>query len=273
MIVNDYLPPHLGLLDKNTTTVPSLVIYLLSAFSKAVVNAFVGECTVNIKSAEPLGTMVAQIFSMAELQFKRNVPSPNSGIHYRAFGGNVPTPPMAPDSVSLISILMSKFHATAPILFGVSGSEKTSAGKLRLGWRTEFAQDGDAQKSFVLEQKQYDRLVGLGAGYASVALRNFSKSTLTNPWPPYHFWESLSFIVNTKPAGVQTSQLLLLKSMLENSVDRFVQFFGDEGVAALRKATVDFPKSLPPEMQQGSAVKAIVLLVETWKREKNFHLE
>lgn len=216
--------------------------------------------------------MVAQIFSMNEIQFKRNVPSVNSGIHYSAFGGSAPTPPMSPDSVSLISIFMSKFHATAPILFGISGNEKTSSGKLRLGWRTEFAQDGDAQKSFVLEQKQYDRLVGLGAGYASVALRNFSKSSLTNPWPPYHFWESLSFIINTKPADVQTSHLLILKSMLENSVDRFVQFFGDEGVAVLRKATIDFPRSLPAEMQKGSAVKAIVLLVDTWKREKNFHL-
>lgn len=232
-------------------------------FSKAVMNAFVGECAVNPKAAEPIGTLAAQIFSMPELQFQRNVPSVNSGIHYEAFGGSTPTPPMTPTSCSLIAVLMCKFHAVAPILFGISGSESTSAGKLRLGWRKESVSNDT--KAFVGEQKQYDRLTGLGVGYASIALRNFARSRLINPWPPRHYWTSLANIANTPPAEVQTSHLILLKSMLENIArDRFVLFYGAAGIAALRQAVVAFPASLPREMQEKPAARALMLLGDSW---------
>lgn len=263
VMVNEYLPPGLSLLDKGQTTIPELLLYLLSMFSKAVMNAFVGECAVNTKAAEPIGTLAAQIFSMPELQFQRNVPSVNSGIHYEAFGGSTATPPMKPSSCSLIAVLMCKFHAAAPILFGISGSESTTAGKLRIGWRTEpFSDD---KKAFVEEQKQYDRLIGLGVGYASIALRNFARSRLINPWPPRHYWTSLASIANTPPAEVQTSHLILLKSMLENIArDRFVLFYGAAGIAALRQAVVSFPASLPREMQEKPAARALTLVAEGW---------
>jgi nucleoporin GLE1 len=246
------------LYDQGTTTVPSLVLYLLSIFSKAIVNSFVGECAVNSKAAEPIGTLVAQIFSMPELQFPRTYAGP----------GPAPTSP----TVSLIGILMCKFHASAPALFGVHGPEATSAGRLRLGWRLEDASNG--QRAFVSENKHYDRLTGLGVGYASIALRNFSKAKISNPWPPVHFWSSLAHIVNTPPAQVQTSHLILLKSMLENNaVDRFVLFFGASAVAALRQAVVEFPRTLPRELQDKPVAKAMALMVEAWKKEKHFSLD
>lgn len=249
------------------------MIYLLSIFSKAIVTKFATECGSNSEAAEPLGTIVAQLFSMPQLQFQRNAPSVNSGIHYSAFGGTAPTPPMEPTSVSLISILICKLHATAPILFGISGSEKTTSGRLRLGWRRKVENDGDAEKVFINQQQQHDRVSGLGAGYASIALRNFSKTSLTNPYPPYHFWESLSYIVNTDPAEIQQSHLYLLKFMLVDSLQRFLQFFGDEGIAALRKAFIDLPKRLPPEIRETNAAVSVIYLVDAWKTEKNFHLE
>jgi nucleoporin GLE1 len=273
VVLNNFLPPHLSLLDKDTTTVPSLVLYLLSMFTKAIVNAFVNECAINVKSAEPIGTMVAQVFSMKELQFIRHAPSPNSGLHYTAFGGTVPTPPLKPTSVSLISIFMCKIHKVAPILFGVSGGldEKTTAGRERLGWRKEYS-GGDA-KAHVSESAHHSRMAGIGAGYASVALRNFSKTALTNPWPSYHFWESLSYIVDTKPAEIQPSHCYLLKSMLEINLERFLQFFGDEGVAALRTAFIEFPKRLPSHIKDTNAGYAVRFMADTWKKEKNFTLE
>ncbi|KAH0843170.1 RNA export mediator Gle1 [Fonsecaea pedrosoi] len=261
--VSEYLPAHLNLGDNGTTTIPSLALYLLSIFSKAVISGFVGECAVNPKAAEPIGTLVAQIFSMPELQFPRNVPSTAD-----------PSQPSKPTSVSLISILMSKFHATAPILFGISGRESTAAGKHRLGWRLDrITDDPDSKKAFVNENKHYDRLTGLGVGYASIALRNFSKAKVSNPWPPVHYWASLAHIANTPPQEVQTSHLVLLKSMLENNaIERFVLFFGAAGIAALRQAAVDFPRTLPREMQEKPATKTLVLMVEGWKKEKNFSL-
>ncbi|KAL6251323.1 hypothetical protein RBB50_001531 [Rhinocladiella similis] len=257
--VNDYIPSHLSLNDSGATTIPSLVLYLLSIFSKAIINAFVGECAVNPKAAEPIGTLVAQIFSMAELQFPRKLQTPNGTSNL-------------PPSESLISILMCKFHASAPILFGIYGPETTNAGKLRLGWRLENVSDD--KKAFVTENKHYDRQTGLGVGYASIALRNFSRAKMSNPWPPTHFWSSLALIVNTPPSEVQISHLTLLKNMLENNaVERFVLFFGAAGVAVLRQAVVEFPRKLSRELQEKPITKAMALMVEAWATEKHFRLE
>ncbi|KAK4949748.1 hypothetical protein LTR10_011590 [Elasticomyces elasticus] len=253
--VSDYLPAHLSLHDGGETTVPSLVLYLLSMFSKAIINAFVGECAVNSKAGEPIGTLVAQIFSMPELQFSRRV----------AAGS-------APSSESLISILMCKFHASAPALFGVYGPETTSGGRRRIGWRLDEISDG--KKAFVTENKHYDRQTGLGIGYASIALRNFSRTRFSNPWPPIHFWSSLAHIVNTPSSEVQTTHLILLKSMLENNaIDRFVLFFGAAAIAALRQALIEFPRTLPREMQEKPISKALGLMIDAWKTEKHFRLD
>ncbi|RMD39497.1 hypothetical protein DV735_g5632, partial [Chaetothyriales sp. CBS 134920] len=254
--LNEYLPPHLALDEESgsSTTIPSLLLYVINIFSKALFEAFTGECSVNTAAADPLGTMAAQIFSTAELQYPRS-------IHTR---GSQPTPPSYPSSVSLISILIAKFHATAPILFGVAGNETTQQGRTRLGWRK---QDGN----FVLPQVQYDRLIGIAAGYASISLRNFAKApNKINPYPPRHFWSSLAHILNTPSAQIQISHVLLLKTLLDVGMDRFILFFGSHGVVVLRQAVVDLPKTLPTEVASKSEVKSLSLLQEKWRREKNF---
>lgn len=260
--VSDFLPAHLNLRDNGATTIPSLLLYLLNIFSKAVMAAFVGECAVNPKAAEPIGTLVAQMFSLPALQFARH-PSSAANSSQTA------------ESQSLIPILMCKYHAAAPILFGISGSESTTAGKLRLGWRRDNVGDADeGRRAFTTQQKQYERLTGLGVGYASIALRNFSRSaTLQNPLPPVYFWASLAHIANTPPQEVQTSHLILLKNILENNaIERFVLFFGAVGVAALRQAVVGFPRTLPREMQEKMEVKSLGAMVEKWKKEYHFSL-
>lgn len=259
--MSDFLPAHLDLGDNGTKMVPSLVIYLLSIFSKSLIEAFVGECAVNPKAAEPIGTLAAQIFSMTELQTERNTSSPTSATGL-------------PSTQSMIPILMCKFHAAAPILFGISGSESTTAGRLRLGWRRDRIDDSDqSKKAFVTQNKHYDRLTGLGVGYASIALRNFSKARFTNPWPPVHFWASLAHIVNTAPQEVQTSHMILLKNMLENNAtERFVLFFGAAGIAALRQAVVEFPKLLPEDIREKQVTKSVQLMVEGWRKDNHFSL-
>jgi len=187
--VSDFLPAHLSLGDNGATTIPSLLLYLLSIFSKAVIAAFVGECAVSPRSAEPVGTLVVQIFSMPELQFARNATS-------------TANPPQPASSQSLIPILMCKFHATAPILFGISGSESTVAGKLRLGWRRDIVGDADdGQRAFASQNRHYDRLTGLGVGYASIALRNFSRRRCKVRGHPLTFggvWRTLSTLLHKK---------------------------------------------------------------------------
>ena len=133
---------------------------------------------------------------------------------------------------------------------------------MRLGWRRE---DG----AFVSESRHHERVSGLGAGFASIALRNFTKSRLRNPFPPNNFWECLANILNVPPNEVQPTHLFVLKAMLENSVERFIQFYGSAAIATLRLALVNFPVTLPPRLQDTAGCKAIILLVDMLAREKN----
>jgi nucleoporin GLE1 len=249
--VNDYLPASQTLPDP-APTVPSLAIYLLSILAKTVISVTITSCLDNPRAGEAPALLAVQIFATPDFTF----PSP-------------PTPTKPNNTVSLISILIAKYHAAAPPLFGVSGSEKTQ--KSRLGWRTT-EDPSTGRKAYVPEQQQYDRLVGLAAGYAAISLRNFSKSRNQNPFPPKHFWASLGYIVNTPPEQVQVTHLLLLKSLLEGSVERVVQFWGATGVAALRLALVVFPERLPGELRSHSTAKALGVLREKWARDMRFHL-
>lgn len=163
---------------------------------------------------------------------------------------------------SLIDILLAKFHFACPVLWGVYGDETTPEGRIRLGWRREGG-------AFVSESRHHERVSGLGAGFASIALRNFTKSRLRNPFPPTNFWECLANILNVPPQDVQPTHLFILRAMLENSAERFIQFFGSAAIAALRLAMVDFPASLPLKLQNTASTKAILLLRDFWAQDKN----
>lgn len=258
--VNDYLPPHAQLPPTSPVpTVPSLTIYVLSILSKAVIALSITSCVDNGKSAEAPGVLIAQVFSQAALQF----PDPTQN------------PPSA-HPASLISILLAKLHASAPQLFGVSTPTPPTTAALmsRLCWRRE--PDASGQKSFIPESGHYDRLVGLGALYAAISLRNFSKTRALNPLPPTHFWESTALIVNTPPQEIQIGQLILLKFMLENSAERIVQFWGATGVALLKEAVVGTRNRVmqggDESVRNHQSVKALGILEEGWAKGMLFRL-
>lgn len=211
---------------------------MLSIFSKAIVSQFGGESGISLKAAEPAGVLVAHIFASTDYQLTGN---------------------------SLIDILLAKLHAVCPVLWGAYGDEKTTAGRKMLGWRKEDGQ-------FVSERRHHERVSGFGAGFAAISLRNFSKARLRNPYPPVHFWECLSNILNVPPEDVQPTHLFVLKAMLENCVERFVQFYGSAAIALLRHSLVDFPASLPPKLQDTAACKAITLLADLLLRDKNLRI-
>src|SRR5207248_2586351 len=125
---------------------------------------------------------------------------------------------------------------------------------------------------FVPEQRHNERMTGLGAGFAALALRNFSKTKWRNPFPPREYWECLANIVNVPPHEVQPTHLIVLKSMVENAVERFILFFDAAAVAALRHALVDFPRALPERLRTTPACKAVEMLVEEFRTQKNLSL-
>jgi len=222
----------------NEPHLPSLFLYLLNQFSKAIINQFVNECGAQPKSADPVGVIAAMVFSNPLYLWRGK---------------------------SLIDILMAKLRVGCPVLFGYRGSEKTEQGRLRLGWKK------DGPGGWIPEQAHIDRMKGLGVGYAAISMRDFSRSNNTNPWPPRNYWSSLARILNTPPAEVSNTQCVVVRAMLETYEERFIGFYGSQAIAAMRKALVEFPARVP-EGGRTPGVLALQVLPDILKRELGIDL-
>lgn len=214
----------------NEPQIPSLFLYLLNQFSKAIVNQFVNECGAQPKSADPVGVVAAMIFSNPLYLWRGK---------------------------SLVDILMAKLRIGCPVLFGYRGSEKTEQGRMRLGWK----KDGPG---WIPEQAHIDRMKGLGVGYAAISMRDFSRSANTNPWPPRHYWSSLARILNTPADQISNTQCVVVRAMLETYEERFIGFYGSQAIAAMRKALVEFPAR---STQKTPGVLALQVLPDILKRD------
>ena len=215
--------------------VSALLIYLLNVFSKAIISQFLAEASLDPKQADPIGTIASHIFATKDFLW---------------------------NEVSLIDILLAKFHLVCPVLFGISGSEATSEGKTKLGWWRE-----EKSGPFVPEQTHNDRMCGLGAGFAALSLRNYEKSKLTNPYPAVNYWRSLSYIINVPPSERSGTHCVVLKAMIENFEEKFLTFFGDAALIALRYSVLEFPRGLT-----GMGPRALSGLVDTMRRDKKIRL-
>lgn len=214
----------------NDENMPVLFVYLMNICAKAIINQFINECGANPKAADPIGVFTAHIFSNKEFQWRGQ---------------------------SLIDILMCKFRVVCPVLFGVYGNDKMEKGRMALGWR----KDGPA---WITEQSHNDRMAGLGAGFASLALRDFSKSSKVNPYPPTHYWKALAAIVNCPPGQTSNTQCVVLRAMLDGHEQRFLNFYGNAALAALRLALVEFPKKAP---EKSAAAESLYALAEVLRAE------
>src|SRR5438045_6727276 len=94
--------------DGSPDTFPSLFLYLLNIFAKAVIAQFIDEAGVAPKAADPVGVVAVQIFASNDFRFR---------------------------GASLIDILVAKFRIVCPVLWGVYGNEKTEEGRAKLGWQ------------------------------------------------------------------------------------------------------------------------------------------
>ena len=213
------------------------MIYLVNIFTKAVIAQLVTEAGVTPKYAEPLGIMTAQIFS-------------NDAFLYRGH--------------SLIDILIAKYRVMCPVLWGFYGSEHNDAGKEALGWRRE-----EPGGPFIPRQVHEERMTGLGAGFAALSLRNFTKTKRANPFPNTHFWAAAHMILSTPPEEVQDTHLIVLTYMLRHSAARIVQFWGDYGGLMLRYAICVFPERIP---RKSTAANSLKVLKDTYMLEQNIDI-
>ncbi|RGP63667.1 hypothetical protein FSPOR_8453 [Fusarium sporotrichioides] len=219
----------------NDATLPSLFIYLINICAKGIVNQFINEGGANPKAADPVGVFAAHIFSTKEFQWR---------------------------GLSLVDILMAKYRMVCPVLFGYRGNDKTERGRIAIGWK----RDGP---SWITEQSHNDRMTGLGAGFASLSLRDFSKSSKKNPYPPTNYWKALAYIVNSPPNETSNTQYVVLRSMIQGHEQRFLNFYGNAALAALRLALVEFPKKAP---QNATAAGSLAALADVLKTESGLIL-
>jgi len=199
-------------INQTQNTAGVVQTYLLNIFAKAVFAQLVNEAGASPQSAEPIGTIAVRIFSANEFRWQ---------------------------GVSLIDILLAKFHAKCPLLFGVNGA--TGSG---------------------------EAMTGIGAGFAALSLRDFGKSALRNPFPPTNYWKSMAGLLNTPPERIGEVHCILLKAMIENHAARFIRFFGQAAIVALRKAIVDVPQHAP----KGAANSALSTLRVTLRRDLHLTL-
>lgn len=215
---------------------PALLIYLLNIFAKSIVAQFVSEAGVKPKIADSVGTVASHIFAVPAFRWK---------------------------DISLIDILIAKLHVTCPVLFGIFGPENTKAGKQRLGWWRP-----DEESPFISQEEHFKRMTGLAAGFAGISLRNYEKAQAKNPYPEYNYWTSLARIANTPTAQMTQTHFVVLRGMIDTYEERFLQFYGDAAIAALRNVLIDLPRRSP----QSVPAKQLAGLVDVLKREKKLIL-
>ena len=214
---------------------PALLLYLLNIFAKAIIAQFINEASVKPQIADNVGTVASHIFAIEAFRWH---------------------------GTTLIDILIAKLHVVCPVLFGIYGDEKSATGKIRLGWSRED------NGPFVSDQNHFGRMTGLGAGFAGISLRNYEKAVAKNPYPDFHYWQCLARITNTPTDRITQTHFVVLKAMVEGYEGKFLQFYGDYALKALRFALIELPERSPPSV----ASKALAGLVDVQRREQRLLL-
>ena len=217
------------------TQFPAALLFLLNHFAKMLINQLAQEVAADITMAEPIGIAAATVFAAPDFRF---------------------------NGISLIDVLWAKYHKVCPVLFGMYGSENTHEGRAKVGWSPGMP-----------EKDRDDRMKGFAAGFAAITLRDFSKSPNSNPAPNHLFWTSLARILNTPPDQRVSTQYVVVQNMLQISISRFVNFYGSAAIAALKKATGEFPESGPRVGGRiSSRADLLKSLPGSWEKEFRFAL-
>jgi nucleoporin GLE1 len=201
------------------TQVSGTFIYLLNMLVKLAIPLMLTSATITTYNAiDPIGVVLSWIASHSDFRLNGN---------------------------SFADVYLAKYHATAPVLFGISGPETTAAGRARLRWQRVAAEDG-AEPGWVTKQAYYDRLHGATVGWAALTLRDFSRvKSERSALPAWRFWRSVAALVNVPPQRLQRSHAVALRALVDQYAHLFVKFYGKAAVAALRKAVVEVPASAP----------------------------
>jgi len=220
----------------SNTLVSATFVYLLNFFVKKVISKFAEDvsATRSYNAAETVGIVCSAVLSDTSLQINNN---------------------------SFIDILLAKYHKVCPVLWGIYGPENTVKGRERIGWKR-------IEGEWISQQEHYDRMAGLGAGWASLTLRDFSRVKIKNPLPAWHYWTALACILNVPPEQRTHTHFVILKGLVEEYVSVFIKIYGQAACFVLQKALVEFPANGP----KGPASEALKVLRQTVKQKNKLTL-
>ena len=185
---------------------PAQLLFLLNHFAKSIINQIIAEASVEPQMGNAIGILAVTVFARPNYLF---------------------------NGQSLIDILWAKYHKRCPVLFGISGNEKTAQGKMRIGW--------DRNGEELQPETYYLGIRGLGIGFANITLRSFAKSQNENPAPNRIFWQAMARVLNTPDEQVQPTHFQLLQAIVEHTTPRIINIFGAAAIAMIRQAVITFP--------------------------------
>lgn len=229
---------------RNDAQLPVTFIYALNMMSKETCKKFVNECSTDPAQASFVGTIISGIFSYSAFTWR--------GGHF-------------------FNIIEAKFRKDLPVVYNIRGKDTTVEGRDRIGWRRHKSEDGKLG-DFIEGSQHYDRMTGLAAGFASLALRDYTKAAITrvNPFPPQNWWWGMTAIVDTPEADTTATHFTVLRFMIQGYEQSLFNIFGDKGKDQLFTSLVVFPYRgyNNDAIKDKSAVKAIEAFAMKLHKEK-----
>ncbi|KAI5798718.1 GLE1-like protein-domain-containing protein [Pyronema domesticum] len=174
-------------------SLPAGFVWIVNELAKMAVKQVLQECTSKPDAADSIGVVIAAIFADNK---------------YSA-GGK-----------SLIDIFVARFLKRNPILLGEDGPDNTDADRARLMWKRD--DDGQTER----EDSYATRIQALTAGFVAIAGRDFGKSTMTNPYPPFNLWHALTTILNKPVDKLTNTHYFAVNTILQSGGKKLCGIYG-----------------------------------------------
>lgn len=205
---------------------PAILLYAFICFEKFVIKQFDSEAAKEESGIiQELGVIAASLFVDKEFVWK---------------------------GIPMIDLLLAKLHRACPILFGITGNPNTPEGRARLGWT-------NVGGSPMNVNYYHQRMVGLANGFAAMSLRAVAAPAI----PISEHWRALASICNTPSDQLYTGHFMVLKGLVRDSAKKIIMYYGAQGRALLRHATIVMPTRAPARAKDTASLVSVY--PDVWK--------
>ena len=166
------------------------------------------------------------------------------------------------NGIPMTDVLIAKYHKACPMLFGIRGKMDTPQNQARLGWRNIHNTPPQ-----VNTYNQY--MWSLGCGFAALSLRQFSGKNPAIPVTAY--WLAVSSICNTPADDIYGGHFMVLQGLVRDFAKKFINFYGVQARAVLRRATIDLPARAPK--RAADTAKLVSVLKDGWEKNDKISLD